>query len=75
MPLGELVAPGAQHPECEYAWGAADALVLLGEVLTEQGRFSLARDALRRASDLQSTLQHPELARTEERLSQLGPWE
>jgi hypothetical protein len=75
MPLGELVAPGAQHPDCEYAWGAADALVLLAEVFTEQGRFSLARDALRRAGDLQSTLKHPDLAGTKARLSQLGPWE
>jgi tetratricopeptide (TPR) repeat protein len=75
MPLGDLVALGAQHPECQYAWGEADALVLLGEVLTEQGRPSLARDAIRRAGDLQSTLQHPDLARTEELLSRLGPWE
>ena len=28
MPLGELVAFGAQHPECKYAWGAADDMVL-----------------------------------------------
>lgn len=65
----------AQHPECRYAWGEADALVLLGEVLTEQGRPSLARDAIRRARDLQSTIQHSDLARTEELLSRLGPWE
>jgi hypothetical protein len=75
MPLSDLVALGAQHPECQYAWGEADALVLLGEVLTEQGRPSLARDAIRRAGDLQSTLQHPDLARTEDLLSRLGPWE
>ncbi len=75
MPLGDLVAFGAQHPECRYAWGEADALVLLGEVLTEQGRPSLARDAIRRARDLQSTIQHSDLARTEELLSRLGPWE
>jgi hypothetical protein len=75
MPFGDLVAFGAQHPECQYAWGAADALALLGEVLTEQGRPSLARDVLRQAGDLQSTLRHPDLARTEELLSRLGPWE
>ncbi len=73
MPLGDLVAFGAQHPECQYAWGEADALVLLGEVLTEQGRLSLARDAIRRAGDLQSTLRHPDLARTEDLLRRLGP--
>jgi hypothetical protein len=75
MPLGDLVAFGAQHPECQYAWGAADALALLGEVLIERERLDLARDALRQASDLQSTLQHPDLARTEELLSRFGPRE
>jgi hypothetical protein len=75
MPLSELVALGAQHPECQYAWGASDALALLGEVLTERDRLDLARDALRQARDLQSTLRHPDLARTEELLSRLGPWE
>jgi hypothetical protein len=75
MPLGDLVAFGAQHPECQYAWGAADALALLGETLAEQRHPDLAQDALRRAGDLQSTLQHPDLARTEELLSRLGPWE
>jgi hypothetical protein len=75
MPIGDLVAIGAQHPECQYAWGTAEALALLGEVLIEQGRPDLARDALRWAGDLQSTLQHPDLARIEERLSRLGPGE
>jgi hypothetical protein len=75
MPLRDLVAFGAQHPECRYAWGEADALALLGELLAEQGGLSLARDALRRATDLQSILQHPDLARTEELLSRLGPWQ
>jgi hypothetical protein len=75
MPLGELVAFGAQHPECQYAWGAADALALLGKVLIERDRLDLARDALRQARDLQSTLQHPDLARTEELLSRFAPWE
>jgi hypothetical protein len=75
MPLGDLVAFGAQHPECQYAWGAADALAMLGEVLIERDRLDLARDALRQARDLQSTLQHPDLARTEELLSRFGPWE
>jgi hypothetical protein len=75
MPLSELVALGAQHPECQYAWGAADALALLGEVLAERDRVDLARDALRKARDLQSTLQHPDLARTKELLCRLGPSE
>lgn len=74
LPLSDLVAFGAQHPECQYAWGTADALALLGEVLTEQGRPSLARNALRQAVDLQSTLRHPDLARTEALLSRLGSW-
>ena len=65
LPLGDLVAFGAQHPECQYAWGAADAFAMLGEVLTEQGHLSLARDALRQAGSLQSALRHPGLARTE----------
>jgi hypothetical protein len=75
MPLGELVAFGAQHPECQYAWGTVDALTLLGAVFTEQGRPSFAREVLRLAVDIQSTLQHPDLARTEELLSRLGPCE
>jgi hypothetical protein len=71
MPLGDLIAFGALHPECQYAWGAADAIALLGEILADQRQPDLPRDALRRASDLQSTLQHPDLARTEELLSRL----
>jgi hypothetical protein len=72
MPLGDLVAFGAQHPECQYAWGTADAIALLGEIFIEQGRPFLARDGLRLAVELQSTLGHPDLARTEELLSRLG---
>jgi hypothetical protein len=72
LPLDDLVAFGARHPECQYAWGAADALALLGEVLAEQGHASLARDALRQAVDRQSTLRHPDLARTDTLLSRLG---
>jgi hypothetical protein len=65
LPLGELVAFGARHPECRYAWGAADALALLGEVRAEQGDPSHARDALSQAVGLQSALRHPDLARSE----------
>jgi hypothetical protein len=65
LPLGDLAAFGAQHPECQYAWGAAEALAMLGEVLTEQGDLARARGALRQARDLQSALGHPDLARTE----------
>jgi hypothetical protein len=72
LPLGDLVAFGAQHPECQYAWGAADGLALLGEVLTEQGHPSLARGALRQARDIQSAVRHPDLARTEALLSRLS---
>jgi hypothetical protein len=73
--LGDLVAFGAQHPACQYAWGAADALALLGEILAEHRLLDLAQDALRRAGDLQSTLQHPGLPRTEELLGRLWCWE
>ncbi len=67
-----ILLPSARFPECQYAWGAADALALLGEVLTEQGHPDLAQDALRQAVDLQSALRHPDLARTEALLRKLG---
>jgi hypothetical protein len=71
LPLGDLVAFGAQHPECRYAWGEADALALLGEVRAEQGQIALARDALRQAVDLQSALRHPDRAGTADLLSRV----
>ena len=62
MPLEDLIAFGtALHPECEYAWGAADAIALLGEV-SRRARTPRPRPGRTPAGQRPSV--HPQASRT-----------
>jgi tetratricopeptide (TPR) repeat protein len=67
----ELVLKRSQDPECQYAWGIADSLYLLGIANALLGDKSKAIDYLERAIEKRKPLEHPGLKDTEEELRKL----
>jgi hypothetical protein len=59
------------HPECQYAWGEADALDLCGRAHARLGEAELARQRLTAAVAARERLGHPGLADTRAALAAL----
>lgn len=62
----------SQEEDCQYAWGTADSLHLLGVAHARLGDTAKARDYLSRAAEKRKPLEHPGLAETEAELRKLG---
>jgi hypothetical protein len=60
------------HPECQYAWGEADALHLCGVAHARLGEVELARQRLTTALARRETLTHPGLHETRAELARFG---
>jgi hypothetical protein len=60
------------HPECQYAWGEADALDLCGRAHARLGEPELARQRLTAAVAARERLGHPGLADTRAALAALA---
>ena len=63
--LSDLLLPGALHPECDYAWGAAEAGSLLGQALLVQGKLRECRAQLHATMALQERIRDPKIKTTE----------
>jgi tetratricopeptide (TPR) repeat protein len=62
----------SEHPECQYAWGQADALHLCGIAHLRLGEPELARQRLAAALALRTKLTHPKTNETQRALGQLS---
>ena len=71
QPNSLLSMIGAKHPECQYAWGEAEAGHLLGEALIVQGHKTEARKILESILALRKTIGHYRTNRTEQLLASL----
>ena len=60
------------HPECQYAWGEADALRLCGVAHARLGELDLARTRLTAAVAKGEQLTHPGLSETRAELARIG---
>ncbi|HEY6891170.1 MAG TPA: hypothetical protein VI300_25420, partial [Solirubrobacter sp.] len=54
----------AADPECQYAWGEADAAQAWGEAYFSNHEFDLARRAFERALEVRRRIEHPGVAET-----------
>jgi len=61
----------SQLEDCQYAWGIADSLHLLGVAHARLGDQAKARDYLQRALEKRKPLEHPGLAETNDELRRL----
>jgi hypothetical protein len=61
----------SQEPDCQYAWGKADGLHLLGIAHARLGDKQLPYEYLTHAVKKRRPLEHPDLAETEAELRQL----
>jgi tetratricopeptide (TPR) repeat protein len=61
----------SEHPDCQYAWGIADGLHLLGVAHARLGDKAKARDCLQRAVEKRRPLEHPGLKESEEELQRV----
>jgi tetratricopeptide (TPR) repeat protein len=70
----DVVEPAAkalemsEHPECQYTWGIADGLHLLGVTHARLGDKIKARDYLQRAIEKRRQLEHPGLKESKKEL-------
>jgi tetratricopeptide (TPR) repeat protein len=55
----------ADHPDCGYAWGQADAAQAWGEAYFANGEPELARRAFARALEVRQRIEHPGASETE----------
>jgi tetratricopeptide (TPR) repeat protein len=55
----------AAHPDCQYAWGEADAAQVWGEAYFANHEHELARRAFTRALEVRKRIEHPGVAETE----------
>lgn len=59
LPTDMLLSLGANHPDCDYSWGAAEAGVLLAQALLAQGRLPEGREQLIGTIELQTHIRDP----------------
>jgi len=64
LPADHLLAMGALHPRCGYAWGEAAARVVLARCAIVTGEFPGARDQLVKAEAIYARLQAPQVSET-----------
>lgn len=62
----------SSHPECQYAWGEADALHICGIAHARLGQRDQARKRLSASLDKRTQLTHPGLDETRRALVELG---
>jgi hypothetical protein len=62
----------AIHPECQYAWGEADAAQAWGEAYFANHEPTLAKRAFARALAVRKRIEHPGVAETEKWLARVG---
>ena len=60
------------HPECQYAWGEADAAQAWGEAYFANHEPTLAKRAFTRALEVRKRIEHPGVAETEKWLALVG---
>jgi tetratricopeptide (TPR) repeat protein len=70
--LAEWVSTRSQERECDYAWGVADSLHLLGIAHAQLGDTEKARQYLSNALDKRKLLQHPGVMETEAEFRKLS---
>jgi hypothetical protein len=63
----------SREEDCQYAWGLADSLHLLGVAHARLGDTKKAREYLTEAAAKREPLEHPGLAETHAELDRLGP--
>jgi tetratricopeptide (TPR) repeat protein len=68
----EWVLRRAQEEDCQYAWGVADSLHLLGVAHAQLGDTAKAREYLTQAVEKRKPLEHPGLKETRAELRKLG---
>lgn len=61
----------AAHPNCQYAWGEADAAQTWGEAYFANHETSLAKRAFIRALEVRGRIEHPGIAETEKWLDRV----
>ncbi len=62
----------AAHPDCQYAWGEADAAQAWGEAYFANHEPTLAKRAFTRALAVRQRIEHPGVAETEKWLARVG---
>jgi hypothetical protein len=62
----------ATHPNCQYAWGEADAAQVWGEAYFANHEPALARRAITQALAVRTRIEHPGVADTERWLGMVG---
>jgi tetratricopeptide (TPR) repeat protein len=62
----------ATHPDCQYAWGEADAAQVWGEAYFANHEPTLAKRAFARALEVRRRIEHPGVAETETWLARVG---
>jgi hypothetical protein len=62
----------ASHPDCQWAWGEADAAHAWGLALEANRQPEAARQALERALGVRERIRHPGAQATRDALSRLN---
>ena len=62
----------ASHPDCQYAWGEADAAQVWGEAYFANHESALAHRAFTQALAVRKRIEHPGVAETERWLAMTG---
>ncbi len=68
----EWVLKRSLEVDCQYAWGVADSLHLLGVAYSRLGEKEMAREHLLRAVEKRRPLEHPGLSESAAELARLG---
>ena len=70
--LGVEALDLAAAPECQYAWGEADAAQVWGEAYFANHEPMLAKRAFTRALEVRKRIEHPGVEETERWLGRVG---
>jgi len=72
LDVQDLILLGANHPSCQYAWGAARASFLFGQALNLQGKSDESRKVHESLLDPMKRLGHPWLDKLESSLKSMA---
>lgn len=72
LPQNDLIALGARHPMCQYAWGAGEGLALLAEIVAARGDAAAAHGVAVDALRALTMIQHPDTVKTRHFISRLA---
>src|SRR6185295_20030820 len=62
----------SSHPDCQYAWGEADAAQVWGEAYFANHEPTLAKRAFTRALEVRKRIEHPGVGETERWVERVG---